>query len=213
MLKWLFGKNNKGSNEQDNSALTALYEGDRGIAHLNENDAVIRLWMSEPLRMAMDQTCNEISGSNSRYLREFLVVYLYGVHDLLKMRAFKTGLNYEPPPVSRADSGIKFSRASLDEVIPGLGKNLVPCKLLLPSKMKDDLQHLADQRSIPLGRFVREILVQHFLGYTVWPDRFIPIPEEQKIADDWVDGLVESISMRSDEVDTIIDTPVKCFSW
>ena len=116
-------------------------------------------------------------------------------------------------PVSRANSGIKFSRPSIDEVIPGLGKNLVPCKLLLPSKMKDDLQHLADQRAIPLGRFVREILVEHFLGYTVWPDRFIPIPEEQKIADDWVDGLVESISMRRDEVDTTIETPVKCFSW
>jgi len=41
MLKWLFGKNNKGSNEQDNSALTTLYEGDRGIAHLHDNDAVI----------------------------------------------------------------------------------------------------------------------------------------------------------------------------
>jgi hypothetical protein len=154
--------------------------------------------MSEPLRRAMDQTCDEINGSTSRYLREFLVVYLYGIHDLLKMRAFRTGLDYEPPPQPRANSGIKFSRASMDEVIPGLGKNLVPCKLKLPSKMKVDLQQLADQRGIPLGRFIREILVQHFLGYTVWPDRFTPIPEEQKIADEWVDGLIESISILSD---------------
>jgi hypothetical protein len=212
MLKWLFGRNNKDIKAQDGCALTTLYEGDRGIAQLHENDAVIRLWMSEPLRKAMDQTCDEINGSASWYLREFLVVYLYGIHELLKMRAFSSGLNYEPPPQPKADSGIRFSRTSMGEVIPGLGKNLVPCKLKLPSKMKVDLQQLADQRDIPLGRFIREILVQHFLGYTVWPDCFTPIPEEQKIADEWVDGLIESISITSDEVNTKIDTPVKSFS-
>ena len=213
MLKWLFGGKEESNKAQDSCALTSLYEGDRGIDQLHENDAVIRLWLSEPLHNALDQTVDELKGSSSKYLREFLVVYLYGAHELLKMKAFKTGLNYEPPPKPREEQGIMFSRASMSEVIPGLGKNLVPCKLRLPSKMKDDLQHLADQRGIPLGRFVREIMVQHFLGHTIWPDHFDPVPEEQKIADAWVVGLIESTSIPSEAVNTKIDTPVKEFSW
>ena len=213
MLKWLFGGKKENNKTQDDSALTSLYKGDRGISQLHENDAVIRLWLSEPLHNAMDQTVDELKGSSSKYLREFLVVYLYGVHELLKMRAFNTGINYEPPPKPREEQGIMFSKASMSEVIPGLGKNLVPCKLRLPSKMKDDLQHLADQRGIPLGRFVREILVQHFLGHTIWPDRFNIVPNEQTIADNWEDGLIESIRIRGDDINNEIDTPVKDFSW
>lgn len=212
MLKWLFRWNGKDSNAQDSSTLTSLYEGDRGIVDLYENDAVIRLWVPEPLRMAMNQTCDELDSRESKYLREFLVVYLYGVHELLKMSAFKTGLYYEPPPSKlETDSGIRFSRVSMDEVIPGLGKNIVACKLRLPSKIKDDLQQLAEQRGLPLGRFVREIFVQHFLGHTVWPNRFVHIHEQQRIADEWVDGRIESISIRSDDVDPTIDARVESF--
>jgi hypothetical protein len=162
----------------------------------------------------MSQTCDEIGNRESKYLRELLVVYLYGIHELLKMNAFKTGLYYKPPPSkAEADSGIRFSRVSMDEVIPGLGKNIVACKLLLPSKIKDDLQQMAEQRGLPLGSFVREILVQHFLGHTIWPNRFVHIQEQQRIADEWVDGRVDSISIRSDEVDRTIDTPVENFVW
>jgi hypothetical protein len=39
------------------------------------------------------------------------------------------------------------------------------------------------------------------------------VPEEQKIADGWVVGLIESTSIPSEAVNTKIDTPVKEFSW
>ncbi len=74
--------------------------------------------------------------------------------------------------------------------------------------MKIDLQFLAERRGIPLGRFVREILVQHFLGHTVWPDRFQEHPEQQ-IADNWVNGRIEAIRKYSDQVDRDVETPVK----
>ncbi len=38
MLKWLFGQNGKGNNVHDSGAITSLYEGDRGIVDLHEND-------------------------------------------------------------------------------------------------------------------------------------------------------------------------------
>ncbi len=214
MLKWFFRWKAKDSDALNSCMLTSLYEGDRGIANLDKNDAIIRLWLPEPLRMAMNQVCKELGSMESTYLREFLVFYLYGIHDLMKMDAFKTGLYYIPPPPKLENSrGIRFSKPSMSEVIPGLGKNIVACKLKLPSKVKVDLLQLANQRNIPLGRLVREILVQHFLGHTIWPARFDYIMEEQQIADKWVEGRIKSISIPSDNVDNSTDTPIEWIMW
>jgi hypothetical protein len=212
MLKWLFqwsGKSRKSENGNKPN-LTTLYLGDRGIGELHENNAELRLWLPEPLRMAMEQSCQHLIIGESSYLREFLVIYLYGIHELLRMHTEKTGLYFVPPPVEyERDTSIRFSRVRMDDIIPGLGKNIVACKLRLPLKMKTDLQLLADKRSIPLGRFVREILIQHFLGHTVWPDAFIHTLEQQNIADDWVEGNIEAISLRLEDVDHKKDTPIK----
>jgi predicted DNA-binding protein len=206
MLKWLLRWCKSDATTDGGSQLTGLYDGDRGIADLHDNDAELRLWLPEPLRMALDQTAKELITSESQYLRELLTIYLYGVHEILRMRANKTGLYFVPPPPP--DNGIRFSKAAMSDVIPGLGKNIIACKLRLPSKMKTDLQFLAERRGIPLGRFVREILVQHFLGHTVWPDRFQEYPEQQ-IADNWVDGRIEAISKFSDQVDSDMEMPVQ----
>ncbi|MDP2394351.1 MAG: hypothetical protein Q8M21_13955 [Methylococcaceae bacterium] len=214
MLKWLLRWHQSNTINENKSPLTPLYEGDRGIVCLHENDAELRLWFPEPLRMALNQTCRELDITESQYLREFLTVYLYGVHEILRMRADKTGLYFVPPtPEPSPDSGIRYSKAAMSEVIPGLGKNIIACKLRLPSKIKDGLQQLAGEREMPLGRFVREVLVQHFLGHTVWPDRFVHFPEQQRIADDWVEERIEAINLRSDEVDTKLDAPVLSYWW
>ncbi|OAI09361.1 hypothetical protein A1359_02255 [Methylomonas lenta] len=209
MLKWLFFWKNKSHPGENNCALTALYEGDRGISELHHNDAELRLWLPEPLRIALHQTVQETGCQESQYLREFLVVYLYGVHELLQMRTHKTGLYFVPPPKSY-HTDIRFSRVALSEVIPGLGKNIIPCKLRLPSKLKADLQDLADKNGIPLGRFIREILVQHFLGHTVWPGK-LDDRTEQEVADDWVNGLLEPYLKPIEQVDVSLEAEVDEF--
>ncbi|MEQ1621821.1 MAG: hypothetical protein ABL919_10480 [Methylococcales bacterium] len=215
MLKWLLRWYKSDSNSEVQS-LTSLYEGDRGIRDLHDNDAELRLWLPEPLRLALNQTTRELQTTESKYLREFLTVYLYGVHEILRMNANKTGLYFVPPPPPPdpdADSGIRYSKAPMSEVIPGLGKNIIACKLRLPSKIKADIQKLADERGLPLGRFVREILVQHFLGHTVWPDRFVHLPEQQRIADDWVEGRIEADCRLYGQVDFEIETPIASYDW
>ena len=209
MLKWLLFWKNKNHPGENGSVLTMLYEGDRGLSELHHTDSELRLWLPEPLHIALYQTTQETGCQVSEYLREFLVVYLYGVHELLQMRAHQTGLYFVPPPKSNDDE-IRFSRQALSEVIPGLGKNIIPCKLRLPSKLKEDLQNLADKNGMPLGRFAREILVQHFLGHTVWPGTFHD-QTEQKIADDWVNGLLEPYLMSREMVDVELEAKVNVF--
>lgn len=193
-MKWFFGKRETGKTEQKASNLTPRYEGDRGIHDLHLNDAELRLWLPVPLKLTLDECMLELKCEASEYLRRFLVVYLYGAHELLRMEAEKTGLYFEPPPVS---SETRLSRASFTEYVPGLGKNIVPLKLRLPQKMKEDLQMLALAVDMPLGHFVRELLISHFLGHTVWPERMAGWTEAQaKLADSWAEGSVQTERIR-----------------
>ena len=133
LLKWVFGEGgNLKSNSSVKPSLNSLYEGDRGIHDLHLNKAELRVWLPIPAKRAMDECLDNLDVTAAKYLREFLVVYLYGGHELLRMKAEKTGLYFVPPPVP--DSGIRFSRGSSDECVPGMGKNIVPLKLHLPKK-------------------------------------------------------------------------------
>jgi hypothetical protein len=212
MLKWLLdwrGKKKDKNEIVSQTVLTCLYQGDRGIDDLHDNDAVVRLWFPEPLRDAIYQTSKELGTTESKYLREFLVVYLYGVHEILRMKENKTGLYYVPPPQPSSDRGILFSRGAMSEVIPGLGKNIIAIKLRFPEKMKKDLQRLAKKQNIPLGQFMREIFVQHFLGHTVWSERLGYSPKYETLATDWENGKIEEINVRSENVDSDADAEIK----
>ncbi len=146
LLKWFGGEGSKpASGKSENgepesselpvklNKLNKLYEGDRGIYDLADNEAVLRLWLPVPLKTAMDEAIVEMGVTGAKYLREFFVVYLYGAHELLRMKAEKTGLYYEPPPAPY--SGVRYSRAATVDCIPGLGKNIVAAKIRFVSKM------------------------------------------------------------------------------
>lgn len=169
---------------------------DRGLTDLSQNDAELRLWLPEEGKNALDAIAERLGVVRAKYLREFLVVHLYGLHELLRMQAGETGLYYVPPPASYApptSSGYPlFSRARTEECIPGLGKNIFPLKLFLPRRIKDDLQALADRAAVPLSQFVREVLISHFFGQTFWPDRLRNWSESQeRVATEWEQGLRE----------------------
>jgi hypothetical protein len=217
LLKWFGGKGcKKGRDENVNDSsprLSKLYEGDRGIGELAAHDAELRLWLPSPLKSAMGECADEMDVTVAKYLREFLVVYLYGAHELLRMKAERSGLYYAPPPspppsdpFQSSASGIKFSRAPAVDCIPGLGKNIVPVKLHLHEKLKSDLENLAMASGIPLGQFVREILASHFLGHTVWAERKRGWTErQQKIADDWeAERDEEQDAQPSDEDEAVV---------
>lgn len=227
LLKWfggVGGKSGRDKNDCDepNPKLGRLYEGDRGIHDLHSNNAELRIWLPVPTKTALVECMNVMSVPAAKYLREFFVVYLYGAHELLRMKAEETGLYYDPPPPPPSEpsqyspGGIMFSRARVVDCIPGLGKNIVPIKIFLNEKMKADFETLAKKAGTPVGQFVREVMVSHFLGHTVWPERKqVWTAEQQKIADDWVDGKIEEhgVRGRSAEEDAALEGKVESLSW
>lgn len=193
MFSFWFGKNVSSERQTADSKLDRFYDGDRGLGDLHGNAAELRVWVPEPLMKAMKQVAERLQKPLSQHLRNFLVVYLYGEHELLYMHDHHVGI-FHPPPATVSEGGDapRFSRAKAVECIPGLGKNIVPLKLFLHEKLKSDLQVLADNRGIPLSQFAREILVSHFLGHAVWPERkHLWTTEQQGVADRWVSGQIE----------------------
>lgn len=227
LLKWFGGEGGKPASSKAKDIvpesgrspdrLNQLYAGDRGIYDLADNDAVLRLWLPVPLKTAMDEAIAVMGVTGAKYLREFFVVYLYGAHELLRMKADKTGLYYVPSPKpmisSERSSGVMFSRAATVECIPGLGKNIAATKIKIPQKIKDDLDSLAIRASVPLGQFTRELLASHFLGHTVWPERSeVWAQDEEKIATDWENGITEGEVFYLDGWRKVKDTSRVTFS-
>ena len=98
MLWFSFRKNIFNSIGEINTRIAPVYEGDRGLANLQGNDAELRVWMPEPLKLAMDEVVQYLEKTVSEYLRDLFTVYLYGAHELLGMYENKTGVFYSPPP-------------------------------------------------------------------------------------------------------------------
>jgi hypothetical protein len=196
---WSFSGNKK--RIQEPPKINTLID-DRGLLDLSENSAVLRLWLPEAGRIALNQTTKNSGMVGAKYIREFFVSYLYGAHELLRMRSMKEGLYYVPLPKylsetgEGASGGIKFSRAPSVEYIPGLGKNIFPFKVFLPQRIKDDLQVLADKVDIPLSQFVREILITHFFGQTFWPAKLKSWSEEhERIGIEWEKAEREAVKI------------------
>jgi hypothetical protein len=115
------------------------------------------------------------------------------------MQRNKTGIYYKPPPKLESSRGnsVMFSRSPTEDCVPGLGKNIIPIKLFLNEKIKLDLETLAKQAAIPLGQLARELIISHFLGHTIWPERNTSLlDEERRIAEEWVCGHIKEENVR-----------------
>jgi len=179
--------------------------GDRNLLDLSQNVAELRVWLPQEIKTAIDEVIEQQNEVAAKFVREFFVIYLYGMHELLRMQQTQTGLYYEPPPppprpvqpeAVRQEQPILYSRAPSVECLPGLGKNIVPLKIFIPERIKDDLQILADRAGIPLSRFTREVLASHFFGHTFFSGKLKMWSDDQeRIGVEWEEGIRESESV------------------
>jgi hypothetical protein len=192
---WPFSRKRK---QAENAPVMSDILGDRNLFDLSQNGAELRVWLPEEIKKAFDEIISGQRITAAKYIREFFVLYLYGMHELLKMQQNHKGLYHNPPPKPKRcepeqDSGIRYSRAPSIEFLPGLGKNIVPLKIFIPERIKDDLQILADRAGIPLSRFTREVLASHFFGHTFFAEKLKTWSDDQdRIGVEWEEGIRES---------------------
>lgn len=149
----------------------------RNYAGLNVQDEQLRIWLPDPAKIALIEICNRLGMSITAYLTELFATYLYGVHEVMRMRDLQKGL-YDTDDlqfldaVTYEDGETEDDSPAFDEPVPEMGKNIFALKIFLPSKMKVGLQHRADKAQASLGKFSRTMICAHLFGRDIGP-RFL----------------------------------------
>lgn len=161
------------------------------FSDLGEHDVALKVWLPEPVKHALVEISERSNLSVSEFLRQFLAIHCYGLY------AFYQMIESTPNLFKDMDSsGVRFSIA-MEEPPEGkkrintywvveLGKNVVPIKLWLPTRLKTDLKTLAEHVGLTPSNYVREILISRLLGHGMLPQRpamFKPFPAPE--ADIW----------------------------
>jgi hypothetical protein len=146
----------------------------RNYAGLNFQDEQLRIWLPDPAKIALIEICERLNMSITAYLTELFATYLYGVHEVMRMRDQQTGL-YDTDDLQFLDADpfegghIEEDGPAFDEPEPEMGKNIFALKIFLPAKLKGGLQHRADRANAPLGKFTRAMICAHLFGRDVGP--------------------------------------------
>ena len=151
-----------------------LAEAMGDFSDLNQHDTALKFWLPEPAAMAIKEICERNGDSMSEALRQFFAQHCYGVY------AFQV-MNEANPNLFQNTGSVMFSMRGAEPPVgkkridtywvPELGKNVMPIKVWVPSRVKSDLQALADHVGINLSQYVREIVISRLLGHGTLPKR------------------------------------------
>lgn len=146
----------------------------RNYAGLNVQDEQLRIWLPDPAKIALMEVCERLGLSLTAYLTELFATYLYGVHEVMRMRDHQNGL-YDTQDLQFSDADLsdggdaEDDGPAFDEPVPEMGKNIFALKIFLPAKLKVGLQQRAEKAQVPLGRFARAMICAHLFGRDVGP--------------------------------------------
>lgn len=141
----------------------------------------LRVWLPDPAKIGLEEICQRAETSMTVYLTEYFIEYIYGRHELLKMRENCSGL-YEPKPEFKYN--MERTRSQLQPT--NLGKNIFPLKIFIPTKIKDALQALANRAQTSLGEFTRALICAHLFGRTHGHKKLMFLTShEESVANRW----------------------------
>jgi len=162
--------------------LSALGPG-RDYSGLNKQDDQLRLWLPEAARLGLGEVTKRASTSVTVYLTEYFSAYLYGYHELLRMRDGRMGL-YEP--LQREKGRKSCAMGTTTSTDPNLGKNIFALKIFVPKKIKYDLGKWSERAGMPLGQFGRTLICAHLFGRDYGPNDVTgTTPDELRRANQW----------------------------
>jgi len=188
-----------------------IMDGMGDFRDLVNHDIAMKFWLPEPALEALREMCAINGDSVSETLRQFFAHHCYGIYAFQLMNKKVPGLFKDPgPPMfSLNDAPVVVQKPGspsqppakkrIDTYwVPELGKNVMPIKVWVPTRLRKDLQVLADHVELNLSQYAREIVISRLLGHGTLPYRAemlhtVPLPAAQ----DWCDD--KPVEMR--EVD------------
>ncbi len=149
-------------------------------------DVAIKIWLPESVAQTVKWLATYDGDSQSAWLRDRLMNYVYGrvaalAQRIQRERAERDAPRFSRPPVDRTQGRWIYK-------VPQLGKNTIAFKLWVSEQMRADLQVLADHSQVPLSAFVREAIVADLLGRASLPERPEIMGQPTPAAEAWERG-------------------------
>lgn len=171
---WWFVRNGS-TGTQDRLTSNAKWGEKQLMAHvpdmsqLGQHEVAVKVWLPEVVAQTLKWVADYEGVSQSSWVREHLIGYVYGQAALLahRIRAQRAG-----------DSDIRFSVMEDSKKlgrwvykVPQLGKNAVAFKVWMSAQMQQDLLALAKHAGIGISPFLREVVVGELFGRGSLPER------------------------------------------
>lgn len=170
-----------------------LVNGMGGFSDFCHHDSALKFWLPEAANEALEEMSQRTRISMSESLRQLFTTHCYGIYAYQVMTETNPGIfrDDEPPMFSRGESEPPPGKKRVETYwVPELGKNVMPVKVWIPKRMRQDMQLLADHVGIKLSQYVREIVIARLLGHGTLPMRPEMLAAEPlPAADDWCEEL------------------------
>lgn len=162
------------------------------FSDLKTHDSALKFWLPEAANEALEEMATRAGISMSESLRQLFATHCYGIYAYQLMIDRNPGIFRDPsiPMFSRKGAEPPAGKKRVDTYwVPELGKNVMPVKVWIPTRIRSDLQILADHVEIKLSQYVREIVIARLLGHGTLPLRPKMLNAEPLPAvEDWCDG-------------------------
>ena len=180
-----------------------LLDGMGDFKDLATNSDAMKFWLPEPAMEALRELCAISGNSISETLRQFFAHHCYGIYAFHVMLTKHPDLFKDPEPPMFSRSFVEpppGKKRIYTYWVPELGKNVVAMKVWVPTRLRNDLQILADHVELNLSQYAREIVISRLLGHGTLPYRpemlhASPLPAAQ----DWCED--QEVDMRQVEKD------------
>jgi hypothetical protein len=179
-----------------------------GIADFDEfkhHDAPLKFWLPEVVASVVSDMAKRNGASASEALRQFFVQHCYGVV------TYQLLLDYDSKLFKDDDGPVFSNKAKTSDERPGkkridtywlpdLGKSTTPIKVWLPTRVKSDLQAMADHVGISLSQYAREIVISRSVGHAKLPMREAMLDAvDMSVAEQWVSGAEVPLRQVSED--------------
>lgn len=153
---------------------TQLVTGMGDFGDFRNHDTALKFWLPEAANEALEEMAGRSGLAMSELLRQLFATHCYGIYAYQVIVETMPGVFKDPEPAlfSRKPDQLPVGQKRIDTYwVPELGKNVMPVKVLIPQRMRYDLQLLADHVGIKLSQYIREIVIARLLGHGTLPMR------------------------------------------
>lgn len=137
----------------------------RDFRFLTDDPVSLKIWLPEAAETVIERDAARRGMTKAALIGQMLFAHLYGAQDL------QDQLSRQAPWLSQRP---RIAASRSPSYRPELGKNIADVRLFIPSRMRMELQALADASGLKLSAYARQVILDECFGLAPLEQESIP---------------------------------------